>query len=207
MVKFNALFLLLNIGLVCNLSAKELLKSNQMNYRRIFIPGASYFFTLTLQNRQSDLLIYKIKELRAALQRVMKTYPFKIDGIVVLPEYIHMTITLPPGDTNYSQRISFIKSTFSRQLEPIEFVNSSRQAKRERGIWQRRFWEHLIRDVQDYEKHLDYIHYNPVKHGHVKSPSQWPHSSIHRYIKAGILPANWASTDVIEQDHKLQFGE
>jgi putative transposase len=178
-----------------------------MNYRRVFIPGASYFFTLTLQNRQSDLLICKIKELRVAFQRVMKTYPFTIDGIVVLPEHIHMTITLPPGDTNYSQRISFIKSTFSRQIEPTEFVNSSRQAKGERGIWQCRFWEHLIRDLQDYEKHLDYIHYNPVKHGHVKSPSEWPHSSIHRYIKAGILPANWASTDVIEQCPKLQFGE
>ena len=178
-----------------------------MNYRRVFIPGASYFFTLTLQDRRSNLLICKIKELRIAFQRVMKTCPFTIDGIVVLPEHMHMTMTLPPDDTNYSQRISFIKSAFSRQLEPLEFINSSRQSKRERGIWQRRFWEHLIRDEQDYERHLDYIHYNPVKHSHVKSPAHWPHSSIHRYINAGILPANWASTDVIERGSKMQFGE
>ena len=190
-----------------NLTKKELLRSNPMNYRRVFVPGASYFFTLTLQDRRSDLLICKIKELRTAFQQVMKSWPFTIDGIVVLPEHMHMTMTLPPDDANYSQRISFIKSAFSRQLEPIECINSSRSTKRERGIWQRRFWEHLITDEQDYERHLDYIHYNPVKHGHVTSPSQWPHSSIHRYIKAGFLPANWASADVIEQGSKLQFGE
>jgi putative transposase len=178
-----------------------------MNYRRVFAPGASYFFTLTLQDRGSDLLIRNIKELRIAFQQVMKSQPFTIDGIVVLPEHMHITMTLPPGDENYSQRISFIKSAFSRQLEPTEFINSSRQAKRERGIWQRRFWEHLIRDEQDYERHLDYIHYNPVKHGHVKSPSQWPHSSIHCYINAGILPVNWACADVTGGEPKLQFGE
>ena len=178
-----------------------------MNYRRVFVPGASYFFTLTLQDRRSDLLICKIKELRIAFQRVMKTSPFTIDGIVVLPEHMHMTMTLPSNDTNYSQRISFIKSAFSRQIEPMECINSSRRTKRERGIWQRRFWEHLIRDEQDYEKHLEYIHYNPVKHGHVKSPSEWPYSSIHRYINSGILPANWASSGVTGRDSKLQFGE
>ena len=178
-----------------------------MHYRRVFVPGASYFFTLTLQDRRSDLLICKIKELRIAFQQVMKARPFTIDGIVVLPEHMHMTMTLPHGDTNYSQRISFIKSAFSRQIEPMECINSSRRTKRERGIWQRRFWEHLIRDEQDYEKHLDYIHYNPVKHGHVKSPALWPHSSIHRYIHSGILPNNWASSDVTGRDSKLQFGE
>lgn len=178
-----------------------------MNYRRVFVPGVSYFFTLTLQDRRSDLLVRNIKELRIAFQRVIKAYPFTIDGIVVLPEHMHIIMTLPPDDENYSQRISFIKSAFSRQLEPMELINSSRQAKRERGIWQRRFWEHLIRDEQDYERHLNYIHYNPVKHGHVKSPSQWPHSSIHRYINAGILPVNWACADVTGADPKLQFGE
>lgn len=178
-----------------------------MNYRRVFVSGASYFFTLTLQNRRSDLLVCRIKELRIAFQQVIKSCPFTIDGIVVLPEHMHMVITLPPGDTNYPQRIGFIKSVFSRQLEAIEFINSSRQIKRERGIWQRRFWEHLIRDEQDYVRHLDYIHYNPVKHGYVKSPSKWLHSSIHRYIDAGILPADWANTDIIGQDPKAQFGE
>ena len=113
-----------------------------MNYRRVFVPGASYFFTLTLQDRQSDLLICKINKLRIAFQQVMKTWPFTIDGIVVLPEHMHMTMTLPPDDINYSQRISFLKSTFSRQLEPEEYINSSRRTKRERGIWQRRYLIH-----------------------------------------------------------------
>lgn len=93
-----------------------------MNYRRVFVPGASYFFTITLQDRCSDLLIRNIKELRIAFLRVMKTYPFMIDGIVVLPEHMHITMTLPPDDEYYSQRISFIKSAFSRQLEPMEFT-------------------------------------------------------------------------------------
>ena len=176
-----------------------------MNYRRVFVPGASYFFTLTLQDRRSDLLIRKIKELRMAFQRVMEAYPFAIDGIVVLPEHIHMSMTLPPDDINYSQRISFIKSAFSRQIEPIEFMNSSRKTKRERGVWQRRFWEHLISDEQDYERHLDYIHYNPVKHGHVKSPSQWTYSSVYRYINAGILPANFPRRRYYHTIQQIKF--
>ena len=116
-----------------NLARMELLRSNQMNYRRVFVPGASYFFTLTLQDIRSDLLICKIKELRIAFQRVMKTSPFMIDGIVVLTEHMHMTMTLDPDDTNYSQRISFIKSAFSHQIEPLECINSSRRTKRERA--------------------------------------------------------------------------
>ncbi|MGQ3891600.1 REP-associated tyrosine transposase [Legionella sp. CNM-4043-24] len=166
-----------------------------MNYRRVIAPGASYFFTLTLQDRRSDLLICKINELRHAFKQAIQAYPFTIDGIVVLPEHMHMCITLPPGEANYSQRISFVKSAFSRQVEPIELISSSRQGKRERGIWQRRFWEHIIRDEQDYERHLNYIHYNPVKHGYVESPSQWPYSSIHRYINSGILPMDWTTAD------------
>lgn len=163
-----------------------------MQYRRIFIPGTSYFFTLTLQDRKSDLLICKINKLRDAFKQVIRRYPFTIDGIVVLPDHLHIIMTLPSQDTNYSQRLSFIKSTFSRQIELLEPINASRKSKRERGIWQRRFWEHLIRDELDYSRHLDYIHYNPVKHGYVKSPAEWPYSSIHRYIKSGVVPQDWA---------------
>lgn len=178
-----------------------------MNYRRVFMPGASYFFTLTLQNRQSDLLVNNIQKLRYAFRQVIKSYPFIIDGIVILPEHMHMIITLPNGDTNYSQRISFIKSAFTRQLQLLECINSSRKGKRERGIWQRRFWEHLIRNEHDFNKHLDYIHFNPVKHGYVKTAFQWPHSSIHRYIKEGVLPKNWACGDEAKHNHGLNFGE
>lgn len=159
------------------------------------MPGACYFFTLTLQDRQSTLLTRKINELRYAFQHAIKRYPFVIDGVVVLPEHLHVVMTLPSNDSNYSQRLSLIKSTFSRQISTSEPVSESRQHKRERGIWQRRFWEHLIRDEQDYARHLDYMHYNPVKHGYVKTPVEWPYSSIHRYIKKGMLPRSWGCAD------------
>ena len=112
---------------------------------------------------------------------------------MVLPDHFHLMMTLPPDDANYSQRLGFIKSFFSRQMESLESVSVSRKNKRERGIWQRRFWEHVIRDELDYSRHLDYIHYNPVKHGYVSKPSEWQYSSIHRYISSGILLQDWAS--------------
>jgi len=166
-----------------------------MQYRRLIIPGTRYFFTIVLQDRKSDLLIRKINELRQAVKQVIKRYPFIIDGIVVLPDHLHIIITLPPDDANYSQRLGFIKSSFSRRIEALEPMSASRHKKRERGIWQRRFWEHVIRDELDYSRHMDYIYYNPVKHGYVKSPSEWPYSSIHRDIKLGILPRDWAYHD------------
>lgn len=176
-----------------------------MKYRRIFVPGACYFLTFNLQNRRSDLLTRHIRELRFAFQQAINAYPFKIDGIVVLPEHIHITMTLPANDSNYPLRISFIKGAFSRQINTGEFINASRKSKRERGIWQRRYWEHFIRDERDYENHLNYIHNNPVKHGYVKSASQWPYSSIHRYIKLGILPASWKREEAKRGVFKLQL--
>jgi len=158
-----------------------------MQYRRLIIPGTSYFFTVVLQDRRSDLLIRKINELRQAFKQVIERYPFIINGIVVLPDHFHLMMTLPPDDANYSQRLGFIKSFFSRQIESLESVSVSRKNKRERGIWQRRFWEHVIRDELDYSRHLDYIHYNSVKHGYVSKPSEWQYSSIHRYISSGLL--------------------
>lgn len=170
-----------------------------MQYRRIIIPGTSYFFTVVLQNRKSDLLVRCIHELRQAFKTVIAHYPFMIDGIVVMPDHLHMIMTLPPNDSNYSQRLGFLKSSFSRQIKSSERISISRQDKRERGIWQ-----HSIRDELDYSHHLDYIHYNPVKHGYVKSPSEWEYSSIHRYIDAGILPRGWASHNTFRD---LAFGE
>lgn len=160
---------------------------------------------MVLQDRSSDLLIRKIHELRRAFKLVIEKHPFVIDGVVVLPDHFHLMITLPLEDANYSQRLSFIKSYFSRQIEPLESINLARKKKRERGIWQRRFWEHGIRDELDYSRHLDYIHYNPVKQGYALSPSKWPYSSIHRYIKSGILSPNWAMHRE-ENDHII-FGE
>ncbi len=162
-----------------------------MEYRRAKVPGTRYFFTITLTNRKSTLLIDEIKTLKIAFQKVKVNHPFKIDGVVILPNHLHMMMTLPHGDSNYSQRLNLIKGTFSRQINRGEAISMSRKRKRERGIWQRRFWEHLIRDDQDFERHMDYIHYNPVKHGYVSNPSDWRFSSIHRYIADGTLPLDW----------------
>ena len=143
-----------------------------MQYCRLIILGTTYCFTVVLQDRRSDLLIQKINELRQAFKQVIERYPFVIDGMVVLPDHFHLMMTLPPDDANYFQRLGFIKSCFSRQVESLEPVSVSRKNKRERGILQRRFWEHVIRDELDYSRHLDYIHYNPVKHGYLNSDSK-----------------------------------
>ena len=141
-----------------------------MQYRRLIISGTSYFFTVVLEDRTSDLLIRKINELRRRLSRLLNVIHLKL---------MESMMTLPPDDANYSQLLGFIKSCFSRQIELLEPVSVSRKSKRARGIWQRRFWEHVIRDELDYSRDLDYIHYNPVKHGYVRSPSEWQYSSIH----------------------------
>ncbi len=118
--------------------------------------------------------------------------PFTIDAIVILPEHLHAVWTLPAGDNDFALRWRLIKTTFSRNLPHVERRSASRVAKGERGIWQRRYWEHLIRDEEDFARHVDYIHFNPVKHHRVKNVSDWPHSSFHRYVQDGILPMDWA---------------
>jgi len=175
-----------------------------MYYRRVLVPGATYFFTLTLQDRTSDLLIQRVDALRFAFRWVQQNHPFSIDAIVILPEHFHMMITLPEGDSSYSKRLSLIKAAFSRQIQCGETISRSRQKKRERGIWQRRYWEHLIRDTTDYEHHVNYIHYNPVKHGYVKNPAAWQYSSIHVFLNKGIVNTNWAYVDDFNQS---LFGE
>ncbi|MFC3908740.1 transposase [Legionella dresdenensis] len=175
-----------------------------MYYRRALIPGATYFFTLTLENRNSDQLTRHHEALKFAFKHVQRNHPFQIDAIVVLPEHCHLIMTLPVDDADYSRRLSLIKGTFSRQLKTHEPISLSRQKKRERGIWQRRFWEHMIRNLIDYENHVNYIHYNPVKHGYVSKPSDWQYSSIHRFINKGILTPNWGSGVEVEMG---KYGE
>ena len=175
-----------------------------MRYRRVIIPGATYFFTVNLQNRNSKLLIEYMNVLRSAFRSAMYHYPFVIDAIVILPDHLHMIMTLPETDGNFSLRWNLIKGIFSRQLPRKEIISPMQKKRRERGIWQKRFWEHLIRDELDFEHHVNYIHYNPVKHGHVVHPIDWPYSSIHHFIQNGILPPHW--TDVA-QAHLFEFGE
>jgi len=163
-----------------------------MKYRRLLAPGGCYFFTLTTANKNSQLLTQHIDTLRASFSYVKQRHPFVIEAMVVMPNHLHSLWTLPQDDHNYSMRWNLIKGHFSRALKPTEQISPSRYKKSERGIWQRRFWEHLIRDEKDFEQHINYIHYNPVKHGFTASAAAWPYSSIHRYIRQGLLDADWA---------------
>ncbi|MEM9416141.1 MAG: transposase [Planctomycetota bacterium] len=161
------------------------------NYKRLYRPGGTYFFTINLWERRRTLLVDHIDELRTAIARTNEQHPFDLPAIVVLPDHLHCIMTLPPGDMDFSRRIQKIKSQFSRQIPKGESTTTSRAHKGERGIWQRRFWEHLIRDEDNLEQHVNYIHYNPVKHGHVKSPTDWPYSSIHRFLERGWSQPDW----------------
>jgi putative transposase len=122
-----------------------------------------------------------------------------------LPDHVHAVWTLPRDDADFATRWMLIKAGFSRRLARTERIRASRAKKGERGIWQRRYWEHLIRDEYDYYKHVDYIHYNPVKHGYTKRPADWPHSSIHRYIEAGIIEPDWGGT--VDTNEAAGYGE
>jgi putative transposase len=162
------------------------------NYRRAFVPGGTWFFTVNLLERKNnDLLIREVDLLRETVRAVRQRHPFQIDAWVVLPEHMHTVWTLPPGEADFSKRWRLIKSGFSRALPKTEYRSSVRKASGERGIWQRHFWEHLIRDEKDFERHVDYVHVNPVKHGLITQVNQWPYSSFHRYVEKGIYPENW----------------
>jgi len=175
------------------------------NYRRNFIPGGSYFFTVNLADRCSRLLTDNIGALRSAFRYVRERHAFMIDAIVVLPDHLHTIWSLPEGDSDFALRWRLIKSTFSRELPPGEHISESRAAKGERGVWQRRYWEHTLRDERDLERHINYIHFNPVKHCHVSQVRDWPYSSFHRMVRLGICPEDWAGNVVDEG--RTSFGE
>jgi len=161
------------------------------NYRRVWVPGGTYFFTVNLLERRRRLLVEHIVELRAAFRATHATRPFEVIAIVILPDHLHCLWQLPPGDADNANRWAQIKSGFSRRLALNERRSAQRVARRERGIWQRRYWEHLIRDGSDLQRHVDYIHFNPVKHGHVARVADWPHSSFHRWVARGDYPLDW----------------
>jgi len=162
-----------------------------MLYRRADVKGGTYFFTVNLAERHRCLLVEHVDVLREAVRVVKQRHPFHIDAFVVLPDHLHAIWTLPEGDANFATRWMLIKAGFSRRMGQGERRNASRNAKGERGIWQRRYWEHLIRDEDDYQRHVDYVHFNPVKHGYVERAADWAHSSIHRYIAAGTIGRDW----------------
>lgn len=165
-------------------------------YRRAFVPGGTFFLTLVTYNRTP--LFAKAENmtgLRSAVMTTKSEMPFEIEGAVVLPDHMHFLWTLPPDDTNYSRRVGRLKVLFTRALRGPrnlpQAVSNSRRKHRESDVWQRRFWEHTVRDEKDMKLHLDYIHYNPVKHGWVSCPHLWPHSSFHQWVKKKAYPENW----------------
>ena len=180
-------------------------------YRRYKQSNGCYFFTVVTDKRNHILVSEDSRQyLRDAFQTIRKKYPFKIDGVVLLPNHIHTIWSLPEDDSNFSLRWNLIKNRFtklylnsrrvgSKHCDPhrnaTNSLSHSRIKKREQGIWQRRFWEHLIRNEDDFIKHLDYIHYNPVKHGYVQNPLDWKWTSFHRYVKLGWYEMNWGSDE------------
>ncbi|CAN5500861.1 transposase [soil metagenome] len=160
-------------------------------YRRAKFEGSLFFFTVVLADRRSTLLVDEIERLRNAYRTARQRQPFETIAICVMPDHLHALWALPEGDADFSSRWSLIKRGFSSGLAASSSRSTSKITRREKGIWQRRYWEHTIRDDADLERHVDYIHFNPVKHGHVARVSDWPHSSFHRYVRQGLLTADW----------------
>lgn len=163
------------------------------NYRRLRAKGGTYFFTVNLADRSSRALVTHVDELRAAFAIVGQRRPFSIDAVVVLPELLHTVWTLPEGDCDFSTRWREIKTIFTKRCALHPARSPSKERKGERGLWQRRFWEHLIRDEEDYRAHILYCWGNPVRHGHVARAVDWPWSSIHRDIRLGRVPTEWGA--------------
>ncbi|PZA11007.1 transposase [Rhodopseudomonas palustris] len=160
-------------------------------YRRARFEGGLYFFTVALADRRSSLLVNEVDRLRQAYRSARQRCPFDTVAICVLPDHLHAVWALPAGDADFPTRWSLIKRGFSRGLPPSPARSASKLVKREKGIWQRRYWEHVIRDDGDLARHIDYVHFNPVKHGIVARVSDWPHSSFHRYVAQGLLAPDW----------------
>ena len=148
-----------------------------------------------MRDRGSTLLVERIDALRETLHAVRRRSPFPIDAWVVLPDHMHCLWTLPEGDSDFPRRWWAVKVGFSKSLPNTEDRHTVTLRSGERGIWQRRYWEDTIRDDHDYTAHMDYIHFNPVKHGLVASPGSWPFSSFRRCVAAGLYPAGWLGSD------------
>ena len=180
-------------------------------YRRIKVKGGTYFFTVVTFGRQTILTNDKVRiALREGIHEVRQSLPFTIEAWVLLPDHLHAIWTLPEGDDNFASRWAVIKRSVSRLgnfLEGSEGPVTGSHGKRgERRVWQRRFWEHLIRDELDLQRHLDYLHWNPMKHGYVKSVKDWPYSTFHRFVAKGLYPPDWGG--IIEGEMaKANFGE
>ena len=169
-------------------------------FRRVFTPGATWFFTVAAARRRhllTDLRV--ISAFGTAMREVRQTLPFSMPAWAILPDHLHVIWTLPENDTDYPRRWSIIKRRTSQLagLPPMART-CSMVARRESGLWQRRYWEHLIRDTDDLYRHIDYIHFNPVKHGHADAPASWPYSSFARHLRTGTHPPDWRAAPDME---------
>jgi len=182
-----------------------------MRYRRTRYDGGTYFFTVVSYKRDRILCEKEnVDLLRAAFRKVKDNHPFDIDAFVLLPDHLHCIWTLPRNDHDYSDRWRMIKGHFSREYRgkdnQLNGRVSDQKRMNERAVWQGRFWEHLIRDNDDFERHVAYIHYNPVKHGYVNAPKDWEYSSFRRYVQLGKLDKNWAGGEGLEFDSGMEWG-
>ena len=180
-------------------------------YRRVRTHGATVFITFVTFDRMPILTFPTSRRILGDVWRsVAKRSPFTTDAICLLPDHIHTLMTLPENDLDYSLRIREIKRLFTIEylafFDKITPRNQSRINKKEATIWQRRFWEHTIKDEQDYQNHFDYIHYNPVKHGLVKDVSLWAWSSFHRYVSLGVYEPGWGD-GLAQRNNNVDFGE
>lgn len=177
-----------------------------MRYRRSQASGATFFFTVVTYDRKRILCSAEnSNSLKQSMESVKIGHPYTIDAIVLLPDHLHCIWTLPQGDNDFSTRWMLIKSKFTRICaDSVKGIQSpSKIQKREQGVWQRRFWEHQIRDKQDYMRHIDYIHYNPVKHGLANAPMEWKYSSFHRYVKNGTYHPDWGVKERVVFDEAI----
>ena len=158
------------------------------NYRRLYIPGGTYFFTLVADGRRPLLAAdERVEAFRYALRYVQARRPFTVVAGVILPDHLHVLWTLPAGDADFSTRWQMVKTAFSRRVDPPTRADGSK------ALWQLRFYEHCIRDDEDFRCHLDYLHYNPVKHGHAQAPGNWPHSSFRHFVRRGWYDPAWGA--------------
>ena len=167
-------------------------------YRRADVAGGSYFFTVVTERRQRILTDEAVRgALREGIERVRLQWPFVIDGWVLLPDHLHAIWTLPAGDADFPLRWRLIKSHVTRRCgslyERKGWLTARRIEKKQGTLWQHRYWEQCLRDEQDFRRHMDYLHWNPVKHGLVKSVLDWPWSSFHRYVSQGVYQKDWGS--------------
>jgi putative transposase len=181
-------------------------------YRRMHLPGGVFFLTwVTYERRPLLRSVLNVSRLRSAVAEVRRRKPFEILGAVILPDHVHLLWELPPGDGDFSTRVGMIKRQFTRSLGAAGRGegnrSDSRRRHRESALWQRRFWEHTIRDDRDFATHMDYIHYNPVRHGCVSCPHAWPYSSFHRWVREGHYDADWACCCQGRRVSPLRFDE